>query len=56
MNRTSILEKINNYKFELIINKNLYIEELISKELYEIVENDLLEHIDSLSNGLEMSI
>lgn len=50
MNKTSILDKINNYKFELIINKNLFLEKLITKEVYEEVENDLLEQIDILSN------
>lgn len=52
----SIIDKISNFKFQLIINKNLYVDEVITKETYEVVENNLLEKIHTLSNELEMGI
>ena len=50
----NIIGKISNFKFQLIINKNLYIDEVITKEIYEIMENNLLEKIHTLSDELEM--
>lgn len=50
----SIIDKISNFKIQLILNKNLYIDEVITKEYYEVVENNLLEKIHSLTNELEM--
>lgn len=52
----SIVNKISNFKFQLIINKNLYIDEVITKDVYEMVENSLLEKIHSLSTELEMCV
>ena len=52
----NIINRISNLKFQLIINKNLYLDEVISKEDYELVENSLLEKINVLSNDLEMNI
>ena len=52
----SIIDKISNFKIQLILNKNLYIDEVITKEYYEVVENNLLEKIHTLSNELEMGI
>lgn len=52
----NMINRISNLKFQLIINKNLYLDEVISKEDYELVENSLLEKINVLSNDLEMNI
>lgn len=52
----SIIDKISNFKIQLILNKNLYIDEVITKEYYEIVENNLLEKIHTLSNELELYV
>ena len=48
------IKKINNYKYQLIINKSLFKDNLITKETYEIVENNLLERINNLSNELDL--
>ena len=50
----SIIDRISGFKVQLILNKNLYIDEVITKEYYELVENNLLEKIHSLTNELEM--
>ena len=50
----SIIDKITNFKLQLVLNKNLYFEKLINQETYEIVENNLLEKITLLSNELEL--
>ena len=50
----SIIDRISGFKVQLILNKNLYIDEVITKEQYELVENNLLEKIHSLKNELEM--
>lgn len=50
----SIIDKISNFKVQLILNKNLYVDEVITKEIYEVVENNLLEKIHTLSNELEL--
>lgn len=52
----SIIDKISNFKLQLIINKNLYVDEVITKEYYEVVENSLLEKIHTLSNELEIYV
>ncbi len=52
----SIINKISNFKVQLILNKNLYIDEVITKEYYEVVENNLLEKINTLSNELELYV
>ena len=52
----SIIDRISNFKVQLILNKNLYIDEIISKEYYEVVENNLLEKIHTLSNELELYV
>ena len=52
----NMINRISNLKFQLIINKNLYLDEVISKEDYELVENSLLEKINVLSCDLEMNI
>ena len=49
-------DKISNFKIQLILNKNLYIDEVITKEYYEVVENNLLEKIHTLSNELELYV
>ncbi|CDE96242.1 unknown [Clostridium sp. CAG:914] len=50
----SIVDRISRFKVQLILNKNLYIDEVITKEYYELVENNLLEKIHSLTSELEM--
>ena len=50
----SIFDRISRFKVQLILNKNLYIDEVITKEYYELVENNLLEKIHSLTSELEM--
>ena len=50
----SIVYRISRFKVQLILNKNLYIDEVITKEYYELVENNLLEKIHSLTSELEM--
>ncbi len=52
----SIIDKISNFKLQLILNKNLYVDEVITKEYYEVVENNLLEKIHTLSNELEIYV
>ena len=52
----SIIDKISNFKIQLILNKNLYIDEVITKEYYEVVENNLLEKIHTLSKELELYV
>lgn len=52
----NIIDKISNCKLELIINKNLYFDKVITKEIYEIVENNLLEKINILSDELEIAV
>ena len=52
----SIIDKISNFKIQLILNKNLYIDEVITKEYYEVVETNLLEKIHTLSNELELYV
>ena len=50
----SIVDSISRFKVQLLLNKNLYIDEVITKEYYELVENNLLEKIHSLTSELEM--
>ena len=50
----SIVDRISRFKVQLILNKNLYIDEVITKEYYELVENNLLEKIHSLTSEFEM--
>lgn len=52
----NIIDKISNFKVQLILNKNLYVDEVITKEIYEVVENNLLEKIHTLSNELELHV
>ena len=47
-----IRKKINSCKFQIIINKNLYLDNVINKEYYELVENSLLKKLNILSNAL----
>ena len=53
---SNIINKISNFKFQLIINKNLYLDNIITREDYELVENSLLDKINILSNDLEIDI
>ena len=53
---SNIINKISNFKFQLIINKNLYLDNIITREDYELVENNLLDKINILSNDLEINI
>jgi hypothetical protein len=53
---SSIMNRITNFKFQLIINKNLYLDNVITKEDYELVENNLLDKINILYNDLGIGI
>lgn len=55
-NIKSVVDKINNYKLQVIINKSLFKDNVINVETYEITESSLLEKIEHLSNELELSI
>ena len=48
-----IMNQISSYKFQLVINKGLYTDDVITKETYEIVEDKLLAKIHFLSSKLE---
>lgn len=50
----SLVDKISKFKLQLILNKNLYAENIITVDTYEKMEATLLEKINSLSNQLEM--
>ncbi len=50
-----MMSKLSIFKIELIINKNLFNDEVISKDMYEIVQNKLLEKIRNISNQLEFA-
>lgn len=52
----NIINKISNFKFQMIINKNLFVDEVITKEIYEKVDNSLREKIENLSNQLELYV
>lgn len=50
----SLVDKISKFKLQLILNKNLYAENIITVDTYEKMEATLLEKINNLSNQLEM--
>jgi len=50
----SLVDKISKFKLQLILNKNLYADNIITVDTYEKMEATLLEKINSLSNQLEM--
>lgn len=50
-----MMSKLSIFKMELVINKNLFNDEVISKDMYEIVQNRLLEKIKNISNQLEFA-
>lgn len=51
----SLIDEISRFKIQLIINKNLYAENIITVDTYEKMEATLMEKITNLSNELEMS-
>ena len=51
----SLVDKISKFKLQLILNKNLYADNIITVDTYEKMEATLLEKINSLSNQLEMT-
>ena len=53
-NSKIIKDKISEFRFQLIINKNLLIEKIITEELYYRMENNLNEKIKKLSMELGM--
>lgn len=53
MEEDNLLKKLGNFKMQLVINKTLYIDEVISKEMYESVESHLLENIKTITKRLE---
>lgn len=50
----TLVDKISKFKLQLILNKNLYADNIITVDTYEKMEATLLEKINSLSNQLEM--
>lgn len=52
----SVTNLITKCKFQLILNKSLYVEEIIDKSSYEQVENRLLERISSLYESMECNV
>lgn len=50
----SLVDKISKFKLQLILNKNLYADNIITVDTYEKMEATLLEKINCLSNQLEM--
>lgn len=50
----SLVDKISKFKLQLILNKNLYADNIITVDTYEKMEAALLEKINNLSNQLEM--
>lgn len=52
----SLVDKISGFKLQMILNKSLYTDEVITREYYELVESNLLEKIHYLANELEMYI
>ena len=53
MDKNMDFNVINNLKFQLIINKKLFLDNVITKDDYLLVENSLLEKINILSSNLE---
>jgi len=51
----NLIDKISKFKVQLILNKNLYIENIITVDTYEKMEATLMEKITKLSNELEIS-
>lgn len=51
----NLMDKISKFKVQLILNKNLYIENIITVDTYEKMEATLMEKITKLSNELEIS-
>lgn len=49
----NLIDKISKFKMQLILNKNLYAENIITLDIYEKMETTLLKKIDTLSNELE---
>jgi len=52
----SVTNLITKCKFQLILNKSLYVEEIIDKSSYEQVENRLLERISSLYESMGCNV
>lgn len=50
----TLVDKISKFKLQLILNKNLYADNIITVDTYEKMEATLLEKINSLANQLEM--
>lgn len=48
----NIIDNINKFKLQLIINKSLFASEVISSKVYEQVESSLLEKIEVLNKEL----
>ena len=54
MNR-DIIKNISSCKLKLILNKGLYVENIIDEELYKKVESNLLNKINNLTLDLEVA-
>lgn len=53
-NTKNVIEKINKFKIQLIINKNLFSSNVIDSVIYEQMESSLLEKIEKLNKELAL--
>ena len=53
-NTKNVIEKINKFKIQLIINKNLFSSNVIYSTIYEQMESSLLEKIEKLNKELAL--
>lgn len=51
----TLTDKLSKYKVQLILNKNLYIENIITVDTYEKMEATLMEKITKISNEIEIN-
>lgn len=51
----TLTDKLSKCKVQLILNKNLYIENIITVDTYEKMEATLMEKITKISNEIEIN-
>ena len=52
--KKELINKLNAYKLQIILNRELYYDRIISKELYEGLESSLLSKMELLNIKLEV--
>ena len=50
--KSDIIKNISKCKLQLIINKSLFVDNLIDEEIYTMVENNLMNKINNLTMDL----